>query len=198
MNQGQFINDKGYILLASDLCLLGILQSRICWFCISRLCSPLAERAGLIIYQQKSQFITNLPIPMLTNEQKERIGALAMQLTETARRRYEVRRRMAHRIQSDLGADTGRLNQRLEAWWELPFQEFRAEVTKTFKRDIPLKDRDDWEQLLRERSAEIDRLTRAIVDLETRLNAEVYAAFALTKDEIVLIEQETKYEYGAW
>jgi type I restriction-modification system DNA methylase subunit len=198
--QGFFVNSKGYVLLPTGISLLGILQSRVIWFCIINHCQPLGERAGLVRYQQNRQKIIDLPIPPLPNEQKERIGGLARQLTETAQRRYEARRRMAHRILSDLGtgASTARLNQRLEAWWELPFQEFRAEVTRTFKRDIPLKDRDNWEQLLRDRAAEIDQLTREIHALETRLNAEVYAAFALTDDEIALIEQETKYAYGEW
>ncbi len=196
--RGQFVNDKGYVLLPHDISLLGILQSRVSWFCISRLCSPLAERLGLIIYQQKIQFIKNLPIPPLTDAQRETIGSLAQQLTEVARQRYEVRRKTAYRIQSDLGTAQGKLNQRLELWWELSFKEVRDELVKVFKRDIPLKDRDDWEGLLRERGAEIGRLTDEIVRLETALNAQVYDAFGLSKSEIEVIEGETKYGYGEW
>ena len=59
---------------------------------------------------------------------------------------------------------------------------------KVLKRDIPLKDRDDWETLLRERAAEIGKLTGEIVRLERLLNAEVYAAFGLNNDEMRLIE----------
>ena len=51
---------------------------------------------------------------------------------------------------------------------------------------------------MRERTAEIGRLTDEIVRLETALNAEVYAAFALSNEEITLIERETKYSYGEW
>ena len=125
-------------------------------------------------------------------------GALVQQLTATAKQRYEVRRKTTHRMQNDLGTPQGRLNQRLAMWWELPFKEFRGEIVKVFKRDIPLKDRDDWETLLRERTAEIAKLTGEIVRLETLLNAEVYAAFGLDDDEIRLIEEETKYSYGEW
>ncbi len=69
---------------------------------------------------------------------------------------------------------------------------------KSFKLDISVKDRDDWEALLRDRSTEIKRLTEEMVSLETDLNAAVYEAFGLDKAEITLIEQETKYEYGEW
>jgi hypothetical protein len=67
-----------------------------------------------------------------------------------------------------------------------------------FKRDIPLKDRDDWEGLLRERSNEIEWLTKEIVRLEAELNKAVYEAYGLNDEEIKLIEQETKYRYGEW
>jgi len=192
------VNDKGNILIPADISLLGILQSRVCWFCITRLCAPLAERMGLIIYQHKIQYIARLPVPQLTDVQCEHIGKLTLQLTETAKQRYAIRRQTAHRIASDLGTAQGKLNQKLELWWELSFQEFRAELMKSFKRDIPLKERNEWEALLKEQASEIGRLTARIVQLETELNAAVYAVFGLNEAEQRLIEQETKYQYGEW
>ena len=196
--QGQIINDAGFFLLPSDISLLGILQSRVSWFCITRLCASLGERAGSIRYQQKIQFIARLPIPSLTDEQCEHVGRLAQQLTTTARQRYEVRRKMTHRIVNDLGTSTGKLNQHLQEWWLLSFKEFREELAKVFKRDIPIRERDDWETLLREQAAEIGRLTAEIVRFETELNEAVYDVFGLSEEEQAIIERETKYQYGEW
>jgi hypothetical protein len=142
--------------------------------------------------------MTHLPIPPLADPQRTHIGILAQRLTETARERYDVRRKTTHRIEHDLGTPNAKLNQRLTEWWELSFQEFRGELAKVFKRDIPLKDRDDWEALLRERTAEIERLTGEIVALETELNTAVYDVFGLDEAERKLIEEETKYRYGEW
>ncbi len=105
---------------------------------------------------------------------------------------------MIYCIKSDLATTQAKLNQRLTTWWELSFKEFREELVKVFKRDIPLKDRDDWEALLRERTAEIGKFTDEIVRLETELNEAVYEAFGLDEEERKLIEQETKYRYGEW
>jgi hypothetical protein len=91
-----------YILLPKDLALLGILQSRVNWFCITRLCAPLAERMGLIIYQHKIQYISHLPIPPITDKQCDHIGKLAQQLIEKANQRYEVRRKTTYHINNDL------------------------------------------------------------------------------------------------
>lgn len=192
------MNNKGFILLSTDKSLLGILQSRVNWFCITRLCMSLGERAGLVRYQHNTQNLIHLPIPLLDDAQREHIGTLAQQLTTVAQLRYEVRHRTTHRIESDLGTADRKPNQQLAEWWELPFKEFRDEVVKSFKHDIPVKDRDGWETLLRERTAEIEKLTGEIVQLETELNAAVYEAFGLNEAEIALIEQETKYQYGEW
>jgi hypothetical protein len=86
----------------------------------------------------------------------------------------------------------------LTAWWELSFKELRDELVKVFKRDIPLRERDDWEALLRERSDDIAKLTSEIVRLETELNAAVYDVFGLNEEERGIIERETKYRYGEW
>ena len=124
------------------------------------------------------------------------MGTLAMAITQQARARYDLHRQTRRRILADLGVPGKGLNQKLTAWWTLDFPAFRAEVQKVFKRDIPLKERDDWEAWLAERRAEHERRTAEIVRLETDLNARVYALFDLTPAEIQIVEESTKYRYG--
>src|SRR5204863_10052306 len=119
-----------------------------------------------------------------------------MTITAEARARYELHRRARRRILADLGTPDGKLNQKLTAWWDLAFPAFRAEIQKVFKRDIALKDRDDWEEWLLARRAEHTQRTDAIVRMETDLNARVYALFDLTPAEINIVEESTKYKYG--
>ncbi|HEY3230172.1 MAG TPA: hypothetical protein VGJ87_13200 [Roseiflexaceae bacterium] len=119
-----------------------------------------------------------------------------MKITAEARARYDLHRKARNRIRSDLGASDKPLNQKLTAWWALDFPAFRAELQKVFKRDIPLKDRDDWESWLAARRAEHAQRTEAIVRMETELNARVYALFDLTPAEIAIVEASTKYRYG--
>ena len=195
---GVYIGNTGYCVPATSHVLLGILASRTLWYILSHISQPLGERAGTLIYRLFRQFMERLPIPLLDDAQHDHIGKLAQQITEKAKQRYEVRHKTTHRIQSDLGTADRKPNQQLAEWWELPFKAFRDEVVKSFKRDIAVKDRDGWETLLRERTAEIEKLTGEIVRLETELNAAVYEAFGLNEAEIALIEQETKYQYGEW
>jgi hypothetical protein len=194
--KGKYINNKGYIIPDPDPALLGILQSRVSWFVVSQICQPLRLRAGLWQYQMFTQFITRLPIPDLSDAERETIEGLAMGITKYAGERYALHGRARHRLLSDLGTPGKTLNNRLTAWWDQNFSVLRAELKKVFGRDIPLKERDDWESWFTARKAEHDRLTAEIVRLETELNARVYALFDLTPDEIRTIEEQTRYRYG--
>ena len=195
---GIYLGNTGYCIPADSYSLFGILSSRTLWYVLTYISQPLGERAGALIYRLFRQHMERLPIPPLTDTQCDNISKLAKQLTETAKQRYEVRRKTTHRIELDLGTSQAKLNQRLTSWWELSFKEFREELMKVFKHDISLKDRDDWEALLIERTTEIRRLTDEIVRLETELNEAVYDAFGLDAEERKLIEQETKCQYGEW
>jgi hypothetical protein len=193
---GKFINNKGYIIPDPDPALLGILQSRIVWFAVSQLCQPLRLRAGLWQYQMFTQFVERLPIPELPDAERHAIGALAMEITEHARGRYELHRKARHRLLTDFGVPGKGLNQKLTAWCNLEFTGLRAELQKVFKRDVPVSQRDEWEAWLAARQAEHWEWTREIVRLETELNARVYGLFGLTPEEIAIVEESTKYRYG--
>jgi hypothetical protein len=69
-------------------------------------------------------------------------------------------------------------------------------VSKALQREIPIKQRGDWEGWLAVRRAEHEQRTTEIVRVETELNARVYTLFDLTPAEIVIIEESTKYRYG--
>ena len=150
----------------------------------------------MLRYTLSAQFISRLPIPDITTADRVAIGELAMAITAEARGRYALHQRVQGRVAADFGASGRRLNQRLTAWWGLDFPAFRAEVQKVFRRDIALKERDDWDAWLAEGRAEHERRTAEIVRLETTLNARVYALFGLSAAEIAVVEAVTKYRYG--
>jgi hypothetical protein len=193
---GAFVNNKGYIAPTDQPWILAVLGSRAIWLVIMRTCLGLGERAGMERFQLFAQYISRLPIPDPAPAEREALGALALGITAEARARYALHTRTRRRILADLGTPGKALNQRLTAWWDLDFAAFRAEIQKVFRHDIPLKARDEWDEWL---AAQVERHqahTARIVALETELNARVYALFALTPEEIALIEAATKYRYG--
>ena len=191
----KYINNSVHFIPTDDKYLLAILQSRVIWFAISQMCVPLRLRAGLWQYQLKSQFISRLPIPTPTDDVRAIIAQLAQDISANAKARYALHERVRRRISQDLGGG-GKLNQKLSAWWERDFAGFRAEIHKHWKTDIPLRDRDDWQEWLASQRAKHAQFTAAIIAGETQLNAQVYGLFGLSAAEIALIEASTKYEYG--
>lgn len=183
----------------SNPTILGLLQSRVLWFAITQIATPLRLRAGLWQYRLFKQYIERLPIPELTSTQEQQLADYAEQITALAQERYQLHEAFRHRVQSDIGAG-GKLNTKLTDWYDLPdFSTFRDEIKKSFGSsiDIPVRERGDWEAYLLGELAKHNDLTKQIVVLETQLNAVVYEAFDLTPDEIALIEEATKYPYGA-
>jgi hypothetical protein len=84
-------------------------------------------------------------------------------------------------------------------WWELPsFKTFQSELKKSFEGvTIPVGERSDWETYWRDETTKHMDFTDKIIALETSLNDVVYDAFKLTPQERQLIEDATKYPYGA-
>jgi len=195
---GTYTSNTGYFIPTESYALLGLLNSRATWFVLTHISQPLAERKGALIYRLFSQYLDLLPIPTLTDEQHAQISNLAQQLTTGAKERYKVRREMAQRVKSDLGTGQSKVTEKLDEWFLLDWQGFRDEVRKSFKREIPLKERGEWQAMFQEQQGKIERLTAEMIRLEEKLNAAVYAAYGLKKEEIALIERETTYQYGEW
>jgi hypothetical protein len=172
--------------------LLGLLNSHVCEYFCRQVFSPKANG----YYEVQPGRLADFPIPDAPAAEREAIGSLAMQITEVARTRYKLHERARRRILSDLGGGGGKLNQKLTRWWELDFATFRAEVKKALKHDIPLKERDEWDEWLEAQREKHQQHTAQIVQWETDLNGRVYALFDLSPAEIAIIEESTKYQYG--
>lgn len=179
--------NTAYFIANGDIFLLGLLNSKPIWFLITGLTN--AIRGGF--YRLFTQHLETLPIPEATAEEKERIGKMAEECQGVAEQRYQLEQRMCRRILSDLRPEgsEAKLSQKLQAWWELDFKVFHAEIKKCLKSEIPLKERDEWQELLQARQAEIKALSSKLATQEAALNEAVYALFKLTNAEIALLEK---------
>lgn len=176
-----YSNDKSYIISSDSDFLVGLLNSKSMWYLITSLC-PFV-RGGY--YELRSYYIETLPIPPATADQKAHIGSLAQQCQTLAEQRYRLEMKIQRRF-NDLGVS--KLNQKLEHWWQLDFQAFQAELKKSYKVEIALKQRDDWENYLADARQQYHEFNQQIASLEQELNAAVFALFQLTAEEIALLE----------
>ena len=137
----------------------------------------------------RRQYVETLPIPFATECQKARLAVLARKAQKAADSRYALQQEITRRIPDLATGTTVKLTERLKAWWDLPdFAAFQAEVKKALKSDIPLKDRNDWENWITDNRTKIHALSAEIARIEREINAKVYALFDLTPEEIELLE----------
>ena len=176
-----YSNDKSYIISSADPFLIGLLNSNLLWNLIVGLCTFV--RGGY--YELRAQYIETLPIPPATPEQKTHIGKLAEQCQTLAEQRYTLETNIRRRF-PDLGVV--KLTQKLERWWLLDFKAVQDELKKSYKIDIPLKERGAWQAFLEEAKTEREQMAAQITLLEKELNTAVYALFNLSDEEISLIE----------
>lgn len=183
---GHLPNKTVFSLFTSDAFLLAVLNSSTTWYYFGLVCTAL--RGGVWRLLLQSIYVETLPIPDATPEQKAELAALAERAQAAAEARYKLQQDFSRRI-PDLATTETKLSTKLKEWWALPdFAAFQKEVKKTLKADIPLKERNDWQDLLDDGRTRINALSAEIKSTEDQINAKVYALFDLTPDEIALLE----------
>jgi hypothetical protein len=190
--EGFFPINKCYLFSTDDEALVALLNSRAIWFCF--VSTSVVKRGGF--REATAQHIGPLPWPDLSEGRRTQLVSLSETCRKAASQRLVTRAGFHHRILSDLApSERRKLTGKLENFATLDFDSFRAEVKRTFKTEIPVKDRDDWEKYLVEKSTEVIKLTAQIEAAEREIDAIVYKLFDLTSDEIKLLEDSLEGQY---
>lgn len=190
-NDNAFLGNTCYFLDCDDWVLLSYLNSKLSWFFLSAVTN--IARGGYL--RLRSDFVEQLPIPVISAPTCKKFAALGEACTKAARERYELQSAVRRRILDLAPPERARLTGKLENWHELDFAEFRAAVKQAFRVDIPLKERADWEAYLAENGARVLALTTEIEAAEREIDEIVYALFDLTPDEITLLEASLAGQY---
>ena len=197
MSQGQkfsipnaplYTNNKAFYIPREDYELLGFLNSRLCWFFLGGVASPL--RGGVWRLELREEYIRQVPIPEEVVGAASDLGPLSISATAAARERLRQQRQFRRRI-PDLRPEGvfPKLNTALSEWWLLPdFGAFRKAVRTNYRIELPPKLANDWEEFFTESRAEVSRLTADIDAAQAEIDRRVYAFFGLSADEIALLE----------
>ena len=181
-----------YTVPNSDFRCMALLNSRLFWFqWVGE--TPLAS-GGYI--RLKRQYIGPTALPEPNAALDNVISRLARGASEAGEQLFETQQAVKRRIPDLCPRDRKpMLTTRLREWWTLGFKSFQAEIKKAFKDDIPLKQRNEWENFLREEGEKVHRLTAEIEQAEREIDAIVYKLFDLTPDEIALLESSLAGQY---
>ena len=139
-----------------------------------------------------------VPIPDAPKEEQEAIADLARTCSAVGQERYQAEVKVQRRLLQTFDTSGGcTLNQKAEAWWKLALIPLGEALKQSFKlTSNPMKNprhADEWEPYLEEKIAERSRLSHALQEAEGELNDRVYRLFALTDEEIRLLQKEVEH-----
>jgi len=192
-HSGAVLNNKCFLLDSSDFGLLAYLNSSVCWFLLKGICSAL--RGGQWRLELRADYLQDLPIPDLFSDVNKSLSTFAQACTDASQTRFRIQSSVRHRILDLAPPEKRKLTGKLENWHKLSFTDFRAEVKKAFRAEIPVKERGEWEAYLKENAAEVHRLTAEIASAEREIDKIVYQLFDLTPEEIALLEVSLAGQY---
>jgi Eco57I restriction-modification methylase len=156
----RYLGNTGYIIPREDYYLLGVLASWVTWFVISKTAQPLRLRGVRWQYRLIAQFMERLPIPEAAEADRSAIASLASRCNALGQQRYDlqenVRRRLHTAFSDNQADDSAMLNNKAQAWWELPLNQLGDALKTSFKlKSNPLKNprtADDGEVTWRRRN----------------------------------------------
>ncbi|MGH6846776.1 MAG: hypothetical protein ACREC0_04840, partial [Methylocella sp.] len=187
-----YLNNKAFFISDPPFEELGFLNSKPAWFLLAHLAR--IKRGGYL--EAEAQYVEQLPSISNEEAKRARLGEFAEQANSKAMGRNRVIDNVLRRIPDLCPPDrTPKLTTRLQEWWKLDFKSFQAAIKKAFKTDIPLKQRHEWENFLRDEGEKVRRLTAEIEQAERESDAIVFKLFDLTPDEIALLESSLAGQY---
>jgi hypothetical protein len=189
--EGYFSNDKSYFIPNATYELLSLLNSKLAWSFVAGI-SP-AVRGGF--HEMRVQYLEKVPIPRIQASDRKQLAQLGEECGSLAQKRLKTQSTVSHRILDLAPPERQKLSRKLEEWWTLDFTDFRDEVKRVFRADIPVKERGEWEAYLDKHAAEVRRLDAQIEKAEREIDAVVYRLFELTPDEIALLESSIAGQY---
>jgi hypothetical protein len=173
--------------------LFAALNSRLAWFVLFAISNPL--RGGTWRLRLKSQYVEQIPIPTMPKMLRDNLAQTGQSCAEASATLFDIQSKVRHRILDLAPAERRKFSRKLEEWWTLDFAAFRAEVKRTLRTEIPVKERGEWETYLGSQAAEVRKLHAEIEKAEREIDAIVYRLFDLTPDEIALLEASIAGQY---
>lgn len=171
--------------------LCAILNSKACDFAWRNTSKPFRGEYR----SANKQFIAPLPIPK--TQKQEPLANLARRLAELHGRRLAILQQVHRRFIVDLPPaqliETSplppKLPGKLRSFDEVPMGQLINGLEEFAKRKFNVRERERWDEYLATQMRKMADLKNSIRDATDALNAHVYSLFALTEDEIKVVEE---------
>ncbi|NQU86894.1 MAG: N-6 DNA methylase [Mariniphaga sp.] len=180
--QGLFCNDSMWIIPTENKALLGVLNSKMGWWLITKYCTQIQNGCQLIW-----KYFGQIPIPELKSSE---LTVLVEKMLEITQNQQAIISSFIKYLNSQFPID--KLSRKLESWHELEFSEFIKELNKAIKKSegekLTKSDEMDWMEVFENKKTEAQTLKSEIEKTDKEIDQMVYELYGLSKDEIKIVE----------
>jgi hypothetical protein len=175
--QRLFCNDSMWIIPTDNKALLGVLNSKMGWWLITKYCTQIQNGCQLIW-----KYFGQIPIPELSNPNLtisvENIISSNSALQETSQK---FQRTLQRKFELEI------LPKKLQDWYLLTYPEFINELAKK-KIKLSLSEEAEWEDYFLQESKKALALKTDIDSTDKEIDQMVYVLYGLTEEEIGIVE----------
>ncbi|WP_303924877.1 Eco57I restriction-modification methylase domain-containing protein [Draconibacterium sediminis] len=180
--QGLYCNDSMWIIPTENKALLGILNSKMGWWLITKYCTQIQNGCQLIW-----KYFGQIPVPELCESE---LNVLVDKMLLLKKKEQKVTTAFTLDLKSQL--NIGKLSRKIENWYELKFSDFIKELNKLISASEDKKPDESEEnylmQVFENRKADVKRLQAEISITEKEIDQMVYRLYELTEEEIKIVE----------
>ncbi|MBE7689419.1 Eco57I restriction-modification methylase domain-containing protein [Tenacibaculum piscium] len=190
--QELYCNDSMWIIPTDNKALLGLLNSKMGWFLITKYCTQIQNGCQLIW-----KYFSKIPIPELSNNN---LNVSVEEILLSTEKIQKVNTNFQNYLKQKFQLE--KLSKKLQNWHDLEFGDFIKELNKAIKsnnkelvkNELPIipvltkLDEMDWMDVFTVKKSEAQALQTQINQTDTEIDAMVYKLYNLTDAEIAIVE----------
>lgn len=177
--QGLYCNDSMWIIPTEEKSLLGVLNSKMGWWLITKYCTQIRGGCQLIW-----KYFGQIPIPELNGELDNQVEKMINLNNELQKHTFAL----TNLLQSKF--DIPKLSRKLQSWHELTFKQFLKELKKK-KVKLTLEEEAEWMEYFQKQKVQAEELKSQITQTDREIDAMVYELYGLSEEEVKVVEGST-------
>jgi type I restriction-modification system DNA methylase subunit len=139
------------------------------------------------VLEVKINQLKQIPIPKISLLDQEPFIEKADLMLNLNKEFYEKKDKFFNRIKKSFNLE--KINNKINKFYELEFNDFIREIEKQIKNKISLKEQDEWEDYFNEHKKEVCGLKEQISKTDSEIDQMVYKLYGLTQEEIKVVEK---------
>ena len=180
--EGLFCNNSIWFIPTENKALLGVLNSKMGWWLITKYCTQIQNGCQLIW-----KYFGQIPIPKLNSPE---LTVLAEKMLEFTKKQQGISSKFVKFISSQFSIE--KVSRKLKNWYKLEFPEFIKELNNAIKKvgakSLSKKDEMGWMEFFEEKKSEVEFLKIEIEKTDKEIDQMVYELYGLTEEEIKIVE----------